>query len=147
MARKQTKRTRPAQDAEEEQLEEVAVTTAETVPDDPAPQKFGQVELGAYYEVIPECVLFFTHTDRPTPWAKAGQVIRADHPVLAEMVDLQFAKVNQVEKPEDESRLVGITRSDVLWLLEGKKGNRVDAIATQKVGLAKPQIKTAPAID
>lgn len=103
----------------------------------------GHIQLGAFYEVLEGRNLFFTHTDRPSIWANAGDVVQADNQFLAEMMDKQYAKITKVDEPEDKSRLVSITRNDVLAVMAGRYFRPIDA--------AKVSIKTestiAPEVD
>lgn len=130
MAKRSTKRALPEK---QETLEEVAPVEQAAPKAAPveAPTK-EELEIEAaegVYQVIPGRILHYLHMDRPSVWAHGGEYVKADHPVLLEMIEQQSGKVNKVERLAMGKRVVTPTRSDVLNLLVGYKGSKVDEVA------------------
>ncbi|MBL4771899.1 MAG: hypothetical protein JKY61_12350 [Planctomycetes bacterium] len=83
------------------------------------------------FQVIEDRYLYFMHIPSNPIWARGGQYVRANHPVLLEMVQQQMAKVNKVASLPTGAKVVEITFSDVLNLLAGYSGSEADKVATE----------------
>lgn len=107
-----------------------------------------QPDQAQIYQVLPGRVIHFTHKKKPIIWARAGQCIQPDHPVLLKLLQSQLSNLNKVEAVPDGSELVTKTPNDVGDLMRHYVRTPVDTVAEAKAPSAADGEKSkAPQID